>query len=74
MATKYLDKTIREIHVALMNGEVTSLDLVNEAIERINRDDCNSYEAKAFDKAIKKAMIEYLDDSTSNSKGGKTSS
>lgn len=55
MATKYLDKTIREIHIALMNGEVTSLDLVNEAIERINRDDCNSYEAKAFDKAIKKA-------------------
>lgn len=55
MAGKYLDKTIREIHLALVHGEVTSEDLVKEAIERINKDDCNSYEAKAFDKALSKA-------------------
>lgn len=52
---RYLDKTIREIHIALMNGEVTSADLVKEAIERIEKDDCNAYEAKAFDKALKRA-------------------
>lgn len=55
MAANYLDKTIREIHLALVHGEVTSEELVKEAIEKIEKDDCNSYEAKAFDNAIKKA-------------------
>lgn len=55
MSKKYLDKTIREIHEALVSGEVTSVDLVNEAIERIDRDDCNSYEAKAYENALEKA-------------------
>lgn len=62
---RYLDKTIREIHIALMDGEVTSTDLVKEAIERIEKDDCNAYEAKAFDKALKRAKsikkVEALD-------------
>ncbi len=52
---KYLDKTIKEIHAALVDGKVTPVDLVNEAMARIDKDDCNAYEAKAFDKALAKA-------------------
>lgn len=49
----YLDKTILEIHNALMKGEVTPLELVQEAIKRAKEDDNNAfeyiYEKEAFD-------------------------
>lgn len=52
---KYLDKTIREIHKALVSRQITPVDLVKESMARIQADDCNAFEAKAFDKALKKA-------------------
>ena len=52
---RYLNKTIKEIHAALISGEVTPSDLVEEAIDRISRDDCNAYEATCFKEARKKA-------------------
>lgn len=52
---RYLNRTIREIHSALLKGEVTPLDLVGEAVERIASDDCNCYEATAVKQALKKA-------------------
>lgn len=55
MATRYLERTVREIHLSLMRGEVSPSDLVEEAVQRIEEDRCNSYEAKAYERARKKA-------------------
>ena len=40
----YLSKNIYEIHEALVNKEVTPLDLVKEALEKIKRDTNNAFE------------------------------
>ncbi|MFA6796714.1 MAG: amidase family protein [Bacilli bacterium] len=48
----YLDLTISEIHQALVDKKVTSLELVKESIARIKKDENNSYEATNFEKAI----------------------
>ncbi|HBR86068.1 MAG TPA: hypothetical protein DEA32_02680, partial [Firmicutes bacterium] len=53
--TRYLDRTIKEIHAALIKNEVTPVQLVEEAIARIDRDTCNAFEAKAYKQALKRA-------------------
>ena len=41
---RYLDKPIAAIHAALQNKEVTPYQLLLEAKERIEANDCNAYE------------------------------
>ena len=53
--TKWMTEDILTIHEALVQGKVTPSDLVEECIERINKDTCNSFEAKRFDEARKEA-------------------
>ena len=52
---KYINKSIGEMHSLLVQGKITALDLVNEAIEAIKADKCNSFEATCFESAIKEA-------------------
>lgn len=52
---KYLNKTIKEIHADLISGRVDPVQLVQEAQERIEKDDCNAYEAKNFKAALSRA-------------------
>ena len=40
----YLDKTILDIHQALLEGKVTPLELFEEAIKRAKEDNNNSFE------------------------------
>ena len=40
----YLSLNIYEIHKALVNKEVTPLDLVKEALEKITKDTNNAFE------------------------------
>ncbi len=55
----YLDKNLKDIHEALVNKEVTPLDLVNEAFERIKKSELNAFitldedGAKNFAKSLK---------------------
>ncbi|NCA96418.1 MAG: Asp-tRNA(Asn)/Glu-tRNA(Gln) amidotransferase subunit GatA, partial [Methanomicrobia archaeon] len=46
-----LDLTIAGIHQALVNKEITPLELVEEAIRRIEKDDHNAFEALMIDQA-----------------------
>ena len=41
----YMDKTIKEIHEALINGDVTSDELVKESLEKSHlvQDECNAF-------------------------------
>ena len=41
----YMDKTIEEIHEALVKGEVTSKDLIKESLEKSHEveDKCNAF-------------------------------
>lgn len=41
---KYMNLNIREIHNAILKGEVTPLELVKEAIESAKKDDNNAFE------------------------------
>ena len=52
---KWMNKPISEIHKALVAKEVTALDLVEECIEEVKKDTCNSFEATAFEEARKQA-------------------
>ena len=52
---KYLDLTIAEIHQALVDKKVTSLELVKECISRIKSDANNAYEATNFEVALESA-------------------
>ena len=51
----YLDLTIKEIHVALLNKKVTPVDLVKEAIKRAKENKDNAFELIIEEDAIKKA-------------------
>lgn len=51
----YLSKNIFEIHQALVNKEVTPLDLVKEALEKIKKDTNNAFEYVYEKEAIKLA-------------------
>ena len=50
-----MNKTISELHEALVKKEVTPLELVEEAISLVEKDDCNAFEATCFDKAREEA-------------------
>ena len=50
-----MTKDILSIHKALVEKEVTPSELVEECIERIGKDQCNSFEATRFDEARKEA-------------------
>lgn len=50
-----MNKTIGELHEALVKKEVTSSELVEECIEGIKKDECNAFEATCFEEARKAA-------------------
>lgn len=54
--TKWMNKSIAELHRALVNKEVTALELVEDCIEGIKNDRSNSFEATCFEQARKEAM------------------
>ena len=41
--SKYIDKSLIEIHEALVKGEIKPVDLVNESLERINKNNLNAF-------------------------------
>lgn len=51
----WMNKSISEIHQGLVNREVTASELVEECISLIQKDDCNCFEATAFEEARKQA-------------------
>ncbi len=51
----YLDLTIQEIHIALVNKQVTPLELTKEAIKRAKEDTNNCFEYICEKEALKKA-------------------
>ncbi|MFA6586595.1 MAG: amidase family protein [Bacilli bacterium] len=53
--TKWMNKSIAELHAALVKKEVTSLELVEDAISGVQGDTCNSFEALCFEEARKEA-------------------
>ena len=54
----YLDKTIFEIHEALVNKEITIVDLTKEALKRAHENKDNAFEIILDDLALEKAKIE----------------
>lgn len=52
----YLDKDIKELHELLVSEKIKPIDLVNEAIYRIENDDLNCFISYDFDKAKEKAL------------------
>ena len=53
--TKLRNKSISELHRLLVEKKVTPLELVEDCIEGIKEDKCNSFEATCFDKAREEA-------------------
>ena len=53
--SKYLNLSIKEIHELLKKKEIKPIDLVNEAIEKIEKSDLNSFITLDKEGAIKKA-------------------
>ena len=51
---KYMNLSIREIHDAIIKGEVAPLELVKEAIESCKKDDNNSFEYICEKEALEK--------------------
>ncbi len=60
----YLDKSILEIHQLLLEGKVTPLDLVKEAIEKAKTDDNNAFEYICEKEALE--AVSHLDESKKN--------
>ena len=54
----YLDKTIFEIHEALVNKEITIVELTKEALKRAHENKDNAFEIILDDLALEKAKIE----------------
>ena len=52
---KWNNKSITEIHNALVKKEVTPTELVKECIEESKKDKCNSLEATCFEEALSNA-------------------
>jgi len=52
----YLDLTINQIHLALVEGLVTSETLVKEAVQRAKADKNNVFEATNYEEALKEAQ------------------
>ena len=53
--SNYLNLNIKEIHELLIKKEITPLDLVNEAFEKIEKDDLNCFITLDKENAIKRA-------------------
>ncbi len=53
--TKLRNKSITELHELLVEKKVTPVELVQDCIEGIKADKCNSFEATCFDKALQEA-------------------
>lgn len=53
--TKWMNKTIGELHQLLVKGEVTASELVEDCIKGVMEDDCNCFEATCFDIAREEA-------------------
>lgn len=51
--TQLMNKSIAELHDLLVKKKVTAKDLVLACIEECKKDTCNSFEATAFEEAIK---------------------
>ena len=64
--SKYIDLSLKEIHELLKNGSIKPIDLVNEAINRIDETNLNAFISVDREGAINKAMelekIEVPDD------------
>ena len=64
--SKYIDLSIKEIHDLLKKKEIKPIDLVNEALEKIENSDLNSFITIDKEGAIKRALelenIEVSDD------------
>lgn len=60
----WMNKSISELHEALVKKEVTASQLVEECIELVQKDRCNSFEATAFEEARKQAskIVEVKED------------
>ncbi len=52
--SKYIDKSLNEIHEALLKGEIKPVDLVNECLDRINKNNLNAF-ITMNDKVIEEA-------------------
>ena len=53
--TKWMNKTIGELHQLLVEGKVTASELVEDCIQGVLNDSCNSFEATCFEEARKEA-------------------
>ncbi|HKL73230.1 MAG TPA: amidase family protein [Candidatus Onthovivens sp.] len=53
----YLNKSIRKIHTALVNKEVSCVELVREALRKIQADKCNAFELVLEEEALKEAAF-----------------
>lgn len=53
--TKWMNKSISELHELLVKKEVTASELVEDCIQGVLSDTCNSFEATCFDKAREEA-------------------
>ena len=50
-----MNKTIGELHQLLVEGKVTASELVEDCIQGVLNDSCNSFEATCFEEARKEA-------------------
>lgn len=62
---EYMNKSLTQIHNALINGEVTPLELVKEALEKAKKDDNNAFEYICEKEALEAVKI--LDESNKDS-------
>ncbi len=53
--SNYLNLDIREIHELLLKGEITSVDLVEEAFQRLDNNKLNAFITLDYEGALKKA-------------------
>ena len=62
---EYMNKSLTQIHSALIKGEVTPLELVKEAIEKAKKDDNNAFEYICEKEALE--AVKKLDESNKDS-------
>ena len=62
---EYMNKSLTQIHNALIKGEVTPLELVKEAIEKAKKDDNNAFEYICEKEALE--AVKKLDESNKDS-------
>ena len=62
---EYMNKSLTQIHYALIKGEVTPLELVKEALEKAKKDDNNAFEYICEKEALE--AVKKLDESNKDS-------